>query len=72
LQNDEPIEGAVVSCDNHTAISDKNGAYILRNLAAGKMTILARHQNGLNGGSRIIELNHSPEIKSEVNLLIVH
>jgi hypothetical protein len=69
LQIDEPIEGAFVSIKNNIAISDKNGAYILRNLAAGKMTLLVRHPHRASGISRSIELDEEPDIKQEVNLL---
>jgi hypothetical protein len=35
-QKDEPIEGALVRVENRQAVSDRRGAYILRDLPAGK------------------------------------
>ena len=67
-QTDEPVEGAVISSKDSVAVSDRNGAYILRNLAAGKVILLIRHPQKLSGSPPVIELNNEPIIKREVNL----
>lgn len=69
-QKDEPVKGAHIICNKIVAVSDASGAYILRNLAAGKITLLVRDPRGLNGISRVIELGAEPITKREINLTL--
>jgi hypothetical protein len=67
-QKDEPVEGATIIAGNSSAISDSNGAYILRNLPNGKIKLIARSPRGVESFPAIIELGAEPMIKHEVNL----
>lgn len=67
-QTDELIKGAFVSCGKSVAISDKNGAYILRNLAAGKNTLQVRISESAEPRSLVVELDSEPVTKRDVNL----
>lgn len=69
-QTDELIEGASIIADNIEAISDNTGGYVLRNLSAGKIKLIARSPLGIESSPVFLELGAEPIIKSEVNLII--
>jgi len=67
---DRPLEGASVRFNNKTAVSDANGAYVLRNLPAGSVTLNVRLANGAEIASRVLELGPSPVTMRSVDLAI--
>jgi archaellum component FlaG (FlaF/FlaG flagellin family) len=70
-QKEEPVEGAtIISGNNSVAVSDSSGAYVLRNLPAGKIKLIARAPRGVESFSTIIELGVEPVTKREVNLVV--
>jgi hypothetical protein len=69
-ENDTPIPGAYVRIGQAEAITDKSGAYILRNLAAGQAVIHAATTRRYASSLIIIELPASPGILRDVNLAI--
>jgi hypothetical protein len=69
-QKDTPVEGASVTANDSVAVSDVDGAYILRNLAAGKIKLRARSPQGIESPAIFLELGAEPVTKREVNLVI--
>jgi hypothetical protein len=69
-QKDELVKGATIIAGNSTAVSDSNGAYVLRNLAAGKIKLIARSLQGAESAPVIVELGIEPMTKREVNLAV--
>lgn len=65
---DRPFEGASVYMNDKNAISDADGAYILRNLPAGPAKLIVRLANGTEITSRILELSTGPVTVRSVNL----
>jgi hypothetical protein len=70
LQTDQPVEGAIIETGYQTGVSNQNGSYILRNLPAGKIKLLARSPK--NSASKPIELEFGPEpiTKRDINFLV--
>lgn len=69
-QADETVEGASVSADAAVAVSDRNGAYILRNLRAGKIKVNVRTASGAANAPYFIELGAEPTTRRAVNFAV--
>jgi hypothetical protein len=69
-QKDEVVEGAYITANEGVAISDINGAYIIRNLAAGKVKLLARSPQGTENRPIFLELDAEPVTKRVVNIAV--
>jgi hypothetical protein len=65
---DRPIEGIPVYMNDKSAVSDGDGAYILRNLPAGPAKLMVRLANGTEITSRILELGSGPVTLRSVDL----
>ncbi|MBV9211725.1 MAG: hypothetical protein JOZ52_13885, partial [Acidobacteria bacterium] len=61
-QKDEAIEGARVVAGRFEAVTGRGGAYILRNLPAGKLELHALNHAGAAGSALTIELDAEPAI----------
>jgi len=69
-QADETVEGVCIIADNAAATSNQNGAYILRNLRAGKIKVNVRTSSGTVNPSVFIELVAEPTTRRAVNLAV--
>jgi hypothetical protein len=69
-KKDEPVEGATVTVNDSVAVSDRNGAYILRNLPAGRMQAVARTPSGLVNSPIFIDLSAEPVTKRAVDFIV--
>jgi hypothetical protein len=69
-RKDQTVEGAYVTANGRAAVSGVNGAYILRNLAAGKVQLHVRSPQGAESSSIVIELGAEPITKREVNIMM--
>lgn len=69
-QKDEPIAGAFVRAGARVAVSDRRGAYILRDLPAGKINLRARSPQASESSAIALELGAEPSIMREVNLAV--
>jgi hypothetical protein len=67
-QKDKPVEGAQIAGGGSFAVSDRSGAYILRNLAAGQIKLLVRSPQGAESSPVLLELGVEPVTKRAVNL----
>lgn len=67
---DQPVEGVQIIVGGISGLSDVNGAYILRNLPAGRTTLRIRHPNGAEMPTREIELGINPVTERSVDLAI--
>jgi SdrD B-like protein/putative type II/III system pilus formation protein len=68
--NDEPIQGAIVTAGRAEARTDSRGAYILRNLPAGKLTIFTLTSDGRQSDTISLVLGPSPVFRRNLNLAI--
>lgn len=68
--NDEPVEGASVMVDNRSSISGVDGAYLLRNLPAGKIELLVRFRSGAENASIVVEFGAEPVTQQSINIPI--
>lgn len=68
-QIDEPIEGALIIAGGASEVSDKSGAYLLRNLPAGKIKLFVRI-SGAESLPVTIELDAAPNTQRGVNFMI--
>jgi hypothetical protein len=69
-ETDTPIPGAYVRIGQAEAITDRTGAYILRNIAAGQAEIRATTTRGYASRSIEIELPAAPSILRDINLAV--
>lgn len=69
-QKDDPIAGAQIVVEGGSAISDRSGAYLLRNLPAGKIKLSIRLQSGRESLPLTVDLNAEPVTKRGVNFII--
>ncbi|HEY0544168.1 MAG TPA: SdrD B-like domain-containing protein [Pyrinomonadaceae bacterium] len=69
-QKDEPIEGARVLAGRAEAVTGRGGAYILRNLPAGKLELRALNSAGVAASPLTIELEAEPVMRRHLNLVI--
>jgi hypothetical protein len=69
-QTDEPVEGAYVTANDIVAVSDRTGAYIFRNLAAGKVKLTARLPQAAESSPIFLELGAEPVTKREINIIM--
>lgn len=69
-QTDELIEGASVIADDNVAVSDGGGGYILRNLQAGKIKLVAVSPLGAKSSPVFVELSAEPVTKRAVNIAV--
>lgn len=67
---DKPVEGASVTVDNRSSISGIDGAYLLRNLRAGKIELLVRSGSGAENTSIIVELGAEPVTQQSIDIPI--
>jgi hypothetical protein len=67
---DEPVQGASVSCRDRAAVSDISGAYILRDLPAGRIELSVSVPNQVLGTSFFIELGAQPVTKRGVDIAL--
>jgi hypothetical protein len=70
-QVDEPVEGAYVTANDNVAVSDADGAYIIRNLAAGKVKLTVRSPHVPEGLPIFLELGAEPSTKRAVNIALI-
>jgi hypothetical protein len=68
---DAAVSGARVTCGQNEGVADQSGAYILRNLPAGKLSVVATLPDGRTSKSSVVELTDSPMVKRLVNLAIL-
>ncbi|HEY2846405.1 MAG TPA: SdrD B-like domain-containing protein, partial [Pyrinomonadaceae bacterium] len=69
-QKDEAIEGARVVAGDVETLTDRNGAYILRNLPAGKIEVRATQPSGGESRLVMIVLGAEPSTHRAINLSI--
>jgi hypothetical protein len=69
-QKDEIVEGARVTAGQAEALSSTGGAYVLRNLPAGKLEILVRAPRGAKSRPVKVELGAEPVTRRGVNLMV--
>jgi hypothetical protein len=69
-QRDEPVEGAYITANGNIAVSDANGAYMIRNLAAGKVKLHIRSPQGAESSSIFVELGAEPVTRRAVNIVM--
>ncbi|HLM61289.1 MAG TPA: SdrD B-like domain-containing protein, partial [Pyrinomonadaceae bacterium] len=69
-QRDEPVEGAFITANGVVAVSDSNGAYILRNLPAGKIKMAVRVSTGTESLTVFVEFGAEPATKRAVNFAV--
>jgi hypothetical protein len=67
---DVPVEGAYVTFGEDAVISDANGAYLFRNLKAGKGEIVGRSPQGVLGVPVVVELDTDPVTRRAVDIPI--
>jgi hypothetical protein len=67
---DTPLQGSINRCGQSTATTDGKGAYLLKNLPASKLEIIAQTTDGKKSGSLTIELTESPEVQHSINVPI--
>ncbi|MGE3468244.1 MAG: collagen binding domain-containing protein, partial [Pyrinomonadaceae bacterium] len=67
---DDPVPGAFVSLHNSSATSGIDGAYILRNLPAGKANVIVRAPSGALTVSIVVELGAAPITRRSADLSI--
>lgn len=65
---DEPVEGVTVAVEDTTSVSGADGAYLLRDLPAGKARLLVRWPDGLESASTEVELEPGPAIQRSVDV----
>lgn len=70
LQIDQPVQSAIITAENQTAVSGENGSYLLRNLPAGKLKLFARSQNNTESSPVLIEFGAEPATKRDINLAV--
>lgn len=68
-QKDKPVKGALITGGGSFAVSDENGAYILRNLSAGQIKLIVRSPQGTTSSPVFLELDAEPVTKRAVNLI---
>lgn len=69
---DKPVEGAYITGGGSFAVSDESGAYILRNLSAGRVKLIVRSPQGAVSSPIFVELGIEPITKRSVNLTAQH
>lgn len=69
-QKDEPVEGAYVSVNDTVVVTDGKGAYIIRNLSAGKVKLVIRSPLSAKSSSIIVELGAEPVTNRAVNIAV--
>lgn len=69
-QTDELIEGASIITDDNVATSDNNGGYVLRNLQAGRIKLVAVSPLGAKSSPVFVELGAEPITKRSVNIAV--
>jgi hypothetical protein len=69
---DTLLQGSINRCGQSTATTDGKGTYLLKNLPAGKLEIIAQTIDGKKSGSLTIELTESPEIQHSINVPIMY
>lgn len=67
---DELLEGVKVVAGSAETVSTKGGAYALRNLPAGKLSILAHWKAGVAGTARIVTLGAEPVTVRKIDLAV--
>jgi hypothetical protein len=67
---DTALQNSIVRCGQSTVSTDSKGAYLLKNLPAGKLEIIAQTSDGRKSGSMIIEMAESPGIQRAINIPI--
>jgi hypothetical protein len=67
---DEPVEGASVTANEIVSVSDRNGAYLLRDLPAGKIQITINTNTGAIISPIFIELGPEPVTVRAVNFVV--
>jgi hypothetical protein len=67
-ETDEPVPGAYVTINGNAVISDANGAYVFRNLKAGKVEVLVMSARGPECEPVVIELGQRPVMRRAVNI----
>jgi len=67
---DEPLAGASVTVENKSSISGVDGAYLLRNLPAGKIQLLVCLPNGVENTPIVVELGAEPVTQRAINIPI--
>jgi hypothetical protein len=71
-EKDETVEGASVIVGKTEVISGRGGAYILRNIPSGKISVRARAPWGAQSLAVTIELGDEPTSRKGVNLAVTH
>lgn len=69
-QIDEAVAGASIFAGDASAISDQSGAYIVRNLSAGKIKIIVRAPFETKNSTIYLELGSEPTTKRAFNLAV--
>ncbi len=69
-QIDEAVAGASIFAGDASAISDRSGAYIVRNLSAGKIKIIVRFPFEAENSTVFLELGLEPTTKRAFNLAV--
>lgn len=67
---DEPVEGAYVTINGDAVFSDANGAYLFRNLKAGRVELLARSAQRGESAPMVLDLDAGPVTRRAVNISI--
>jgi hypothetical protein len=67
---DQPVAGAMVFAGNSKATSGKDGAYVIRNLPAGKLAVYATVANELGSHPITILLSSEPTRSTGINLAV--
>ena len=65
---DKPVQGAYVTINGNAVISDAKGAYVFRNLSAGRVEVLVMSARGTECDPIVIELETLPVIRRAVNI----
>lgn len=68
--SDTPVRGARVIAGRAEALTDNQGAYILRSLSAGKLGIFAVTPDGRKSGTTSLVLEAHPTFRRDLNLAI--
>jgi hypothetical protein len=69
-RKDAVVEGARIVAGNATAVSTRDGSYLLRNLPAGKIEIRVYGVPGKESGPIQLELGEGPGVRTGINLRI--
>lgn len=69
-QTDEPVEGALVTANETTVVSDRSGAYMVRNLGAGRIKIAVRSPLKAVNPPAFVELSSEPTTKRAFNIAV--